>query len=84
MCSYVHVMLYCLETMRYLRMVNEKAWVAVQSYTLRYNRITASATTRQREEEQDAVCAGDRLLKPFEWYTRNLERLYDRHATWYG
>ena len=77
-------MLYCLETMRYLRIVNEEVWFAVQSYMLRYKRITPSATTRQHEEEQDAVCAGDRLLKPFEWYTRNLERLYDRPVTWYG
>lgn len=80
-------MLYSLQSLRYVKRVNEDAWYAINAYVLRTRHITAGASTRQQEGQQDRVCDGDRLLRPFEWYTDNPEArgIFDRPTTiWYG
>ena len=81
-------MLYNLQSLRYSKLVNEDTWCTVNAYVLRTRHITAGASTRQQEAQQDRVCDGDRLLKPLEWYTNNpeMQAIFDRRraAIWYG
>lgn len=75
-------MLYSVQSLRYVKLVNRAIYDNVLAYTAKYNSLLLGNRCRVQEAQQDAACVGDKLLKPLAWYDKNIPCI--RWCGWYG
>ena len=72
-------MLYSVQSLRYVKLVNRAIYDNVLAYTEKYTSSLLGNQCRAQESLQDVVCIGDTLMRPLAWYDKNIPCM-----GWYG
>ena len=72
-CAHTRAMLYSVQSLRYVKLVNRAIYDGVVAYMAMRDRLSHGNESRTQDAQQNALCVGDKLLKPLAWYCRKVE-----------